>query len=56
MKISKAINEILEKKELVQTLLDIDDSGEDSNQLKRMELIGKRDGLELALEILKKNI
>ena len=53
MKVSKAITEIYKEIDIVQLNLDKRDN---NNQFKIMELIGKKDGLALALEIIKNNI
>lgn len=51
MKVSKTIVEILNEIEITQMFLD-----SDNNKLRTMELMGKKQGLELALEIIKNNI
>jgi hypothetical protein len=53
MKISKAITEIYREIERIQANLD---SRDRENKLKAMELLGKREGLELAIEIIKNNM
>jgi len=52
MKISKAITGIFKEIEIVQVNLD----SRGTNQLKTMELLGKKEGLQLAIEIIKNNM
>ncbi|MCY6957866.1 hypothetical protein [Clostridium brassicae] len=56
MKISKAITEIFKQKEHTQMLIDDTVRNDHNNRVKISRLIGKREGLELALEIIKENM